>query len=72
MRKKTKPFGVLFMTKRKFAITANLLLLFIILHNVMYIAFKVDEPIFFTAFFMTLVYFVASASYSLYYDMFEK
>jgi hypothetical protein len=72
MRKKAVPNPVLFMTKVKFAITANLLIVFIILHNVISYLIQSREPVFITGFMMTLVYFIASGSYTLYFDVFEK
>jgi len=60
------------MTKIKFAVTVNLIIVFLILHNVVSYVIKAEERVFFTAFLMALVYFIASGAYSLYHDMFEK
>ncbi len=72
MRKKAKPFNVLFMTKVKFAITVNVLILSALFHHLITIATGSYERIFYNLFLIALVYFLASGIYSLYFDVFEK
>ena len=59
-------------SKRKFALTVEFLVVFIILHNVVSAVLKVKEGIFFILFFITLAYFILASAYSMYTDVIKN
>lgn len=72
MRKKSQPIGILHMTKAKFAVSANLLIMLIIAHNIVSAVLGYKDMFSFALFLAAFVYFLSSASYSLYFDLIEK
>ena len=68
--KKAEPIGMMHLSKGKFAVTANALILFILLHNL--VGARIGSPWFFNIFVLVLVYFLSSAAYTVYFDVIEK
>jgi hypothetical protein len=67
---KKKKISMFRLTNKRFAVAANLLVIFILLHNFVGVRFGI--PWFFNIFVLVLAYFIASGAYSLYVDVIGK
>jgi len=73
IKKKKSWLDKIFMiSKVKFAITANVMLISILVHNFIYGILQKEEALFFTLSMLSIVYFVLMTIYTIFFDVIKK